>query len=50
MLEQEDMTATAAMPFRDDDGAIRDAFLDSVREAIETQGRRRLARARRRTA
>jgi magnesium transporter len=37
MLEQKDMTATAAMPFRDDDGAIRVDFIDRVREAIESK-------------
>src|ERR1051325_6887235 len=36
MVDQADMTGTvAAAAFRDDDGAIRAEFLDSVREAIE---------------
>ena len=36
MVDQADMTGTtAAAAFRDDDGAIRDEFLDNVREAIE---------------
>jgi len=37
MLEQKDMTATAAVPFRDEDGAVRAAFIDRVRAAIETK-------------
>ena len=36
MVDQADMTGTtAAVAFRDEDGAIRSEFLDSVREAIE---------------
>ncbi|MEX2036726.1 MAG: CBS domain-containing protein, partial [Xanthobacteraceae bacterium] len=37
MLEQKDMTATAAVPFRDEAGAVRAAFIDRVRAAIETK-------------
>jgi magnesium transporter len=37
MVAQEDMTATAATPFRDEDGAIRADFVDRVREAIESK-------------
>ena len=37
MLDQKDMTATAAVPFRDEDGAVRAAFIDRVRAAIETK-------------
>jgi magnesium transporter len=37
MLDQEDSTASAAVPFRDEDGAIRAGFVDRVREAIETR-------------
>src|SRR6478672_7976941 len=36
MVDQADMTGpTVTAAFRDDDGAIRAEFLDSVREAIE---------------